>query len=241
MSAFDNFFFVALPYVAAVVFLVGAVYRYRVQPFKISSLSSQFLENGRLSWGSLPFHEGMVAVILLHLAALFFPNTLLAWNSRPVRLIALEITGFVFALGLLYGLIVLFFRRVLNSRIRAVTTWADVFVELLLLYQVISGCIIALNYRWGSSWFASDLSPYLWSLAKFNPHTDAIKAMPSLVRSHVVGAFLTILIFPFTRLMHLLVTPFDYPFRPEQQVIWNWDRKAINDPASPWDKHGPGN
>lgn len=241
MSALYDFLFIALPYVALAVFGVGAIYRYRRVSFKISSLSSQFLETKTLFWGSVPFHVGLIAVLMLHLAALLVPKTLLAWNSYPVRLIILEITGFVFGLSALSGSIALLLRRITNPRIRVVTTWMDLAVELLLLYQIIFGCIIAVSYRWGSSWFASDLSPYLWSVIKFNPHVEAIKAMPMIVQLHVVGAFLLVLLLPFTRLMHLAVAPFHYLLRPYQLVIWNWDRKAINDSGSRWNKHKPGN
>ncbi len=241
MSGLHNILFIALPYTAGAVFLVGSIYRYRVVSFKISSLSSQFLEGEKLFWGSVPFHVGMLVVLLLHLTAFLFPRTLLAWNNIPVRLVLLEITGFIFALSFLFGLIILFIRRVTHVRIRVVTTWMDIAIELLLLFQVVLGCSIALIYRWGSSWFASDLSPYLWSLVKFNPHLDATKAMPVMVQAHVVGAFLIVLIFPFTRLMHFLVAPFHYLFRPYQRVIWNWDRKTVNDPDSPWNRQKPKN
>lgn len=241
MSALYNFLFIALPYIAAAIFITGAIYRYRRVPFKISSLSSQFLETKTLFWGSVPFHIGMIAVLALHLAAFLFPGKLLAWNGYPVRLIILEITGFAFGLSLLFGCAALLIRRITNPRIRVVTTWMDYAAGLLFLCQIILGCTTAVAYRWGSSWFASDLTPYLWSLVKLNPHIDAVKAMPLIVQLHVIGAFLIVLILPFTRLMHLLVAPFHYLLRPFQRVIWNWDRKRINNSGSHWNKDNPEN
>lgn len=241
MSALHDFLFIGLPYMAGIVFLIGTVYRFRSASYKISSLSSQFLETKQLFWGSVPFHFGLGVVFLGHLGAFLFPNAWLAWNSYPLRLIILEVTGFVFALSFLFGLLMLLIRRVTHPRIRVVTTWMDIAIELLLLYQVVLGCIVAVKYRWGSSWFASDMAPYLWSLIKLNPHIDAVKAMPMIIQSHVVVAFLILLIFPFTRLVHFLAAPFHYLFRPYQQVIWNWDRKTINSPESPWNRHEPKN
>lgn len=241
MSSLDNLFFVALPYVAIVVFLGGAVNAFLKTPFQVSSLSSQFLERDGLFWGSVPFHIGLGVVFLLHLSAFLIPKTLLVWNSVPARLIVLEVTGFVFALSFLIGVIILLLRRRFNARVRAVTTWVDIAVEVMLLYQVILGCTIALTLRWGYSWFASDLSPYLWSLIQFKPHIDAVSAMPMIVKAHIIVAFLILLILPFTRLMHLLTAPFHYLLRPYQQVIWNWDRKKINDPQIPWGKREPNN
>jgi nitrate reductase gamma subunit len=241
MSAFHNFMFIALPYMAAAVFIVGTIYRFRSASYKVSSLSTQFLETKQLFWGSVPFHIGLGGVVLGHLGAFLFPSTLLAWNGDPLRLIILELTGFAFALSFLFGLIVLFIRRVTHARIRAVTNWMDIVIELLLLYQVVLGCIVAVKYRWGSSWFASDMAPYLWSLVQLDPHIEAVKAMPAIIQSHVVVAFVILLIFPFTRLVHFLAAPFHYLFRPYQQVIWNWDRKTINQSDSVWTKHRPKN
>ena len=41
----DQFLFVALPYVCLFTFFLMTIYRYRMQSFSYSSLSSQFLEN----------------------------------------------------------------------------------------------------------------------------------------------------------------------------------------------------
>jgi len=238
---FNNFFFIALPYIAVIVFLVGTIYRYRATSFKYSSLSSQFLEGKKLFWGSIPFHIGILVVFLGHLIAFMFPRELLLWNSEPVRLIILEVSAFIFGLSVLFGLISLFVRRITNARIRVVTTKMDIFIELFLIVEVILGCWIALGYRWGSSWFAADLSPYLWSIVKLSPQIDAVSAMPVVIKLHIIIAFSIILIFPFTRLVHFLVAPLHYLVRPYQVVMWNWDRKAIRDPNTPWSPTPPKN
>lgn len=241
MSTLHNFLFIGLPYLSAAAFVVGTVYRYRITPFKYSSLSSQFLEGRKLFWGSVPFHVGMLVVLLGHLIAFMFPKGTLAWNSHPVRLIILEATAFIFALSMLFGLVSLLLRRLTTARVKMVTNRMDILIELLLLGQVVLGCWIALGYRWGSSWFASDLSPYLWSLVKLNPQIEAVKAMPHVIQMHIIGAFIILLVFPFTRLVHFLVVPLHYLFRPYQKVIWYWDRKSINDPESPWSRTRPKN
>lgn len=241
MNPLHNFFFIALPYIAIAVFFVGSIYRYKTSPFQYSSLSSQFLEGKKLFWGSIPFHFGIIVVFFGHLTAFMFPKTLLAWNSQPIRLIILEVTGFIFGLSLIIGLILLFIRRITTARIKAVTNSMDLIVELLLITQAILGCWIALGYRWGSSWFASDLSPYLWSIVNFNPEITAVKAMPLVIQLHIIGAFIILLLIPFTRLVHFLVVPLHYLFRPYQKVIWNWDRKSIRDPETPWSKARPKN
>lgn len=241
MTAYYNFFFIALPYMAIATFFVGSIYRYTVSPFKFSSLSSQFLEGKTLFWGSVPFHFGILVVFMGHLLAFAFPKSVLAWNAHPVRLIILEVTAFIFGLSLLLGLFSLFVRRLKTPRIRVVTSYMDIVIEVLLLAQVVLGCWVALGYRWGSSWFAADLSPYLWSIIKLNPQIEAVKALPHVIQAHIIGAFIILLLIPFSRLVHFLVVPLHYIFRPYQQVMWYWDRKTINDPSTSWNKTQPKN
>jgi nitrate reductase gamma subunit len=241
MTSLDYFFFSAFPYVAIVTFLVGAIYRYQQTGFKVTSLSAQFLEGKQGFWGTVPFHFGILMVFLGHLVAFLFPRGVLAWNSDPVRLIAHEVVGFTFAVALLVGLVALILRRLAHARMKVVTTRMDLFVEIVLLAQVILGCWIALGYRWGTSWFAADLSPYLWSILKLNPQPEAVVAMPLVIKAHIVGAFSILLIFPFTRLIHMLVAPFHYIWRPHQVVIWNWDKKDIRKADTAWSEARPRN
>lgn len=241
MNALHNFLFIGFPYIALAVFLIGSIWRYRQTGFKYSSLSSQFLEGKKLFWGSVPFHFGILVVFLGHLTAFLFPKTTLAWNSQPVRLLILEVSAFIFGLSVLIGLVMLLVRRFGNDRLHVVTSKMDLLLEFALLTQVIFGCWIALGFRWGSSWFAADLSPYLWSIFTFTPKIAAVSAMPWVIQTHIVGAFLIIFLIPFTRLVHFLVAPFHYINRPYQQVIWHWDRKTVRSEKTVWSVHRPKN
>lgn len=241
MDLLNNFLFGALPYAAFAVFLVGSIYRYRTNGFKYSSLSSQFLEGGGIYIFAVLFHWGILVVFLGHLIAFLFPGLTLAWHSSATRLIADEIVIFTFGLAVLIGLIGLFIRRISHPRMRVVTTRMDIVIELMLLAQIVLGLWIALGYRWGYYWFASDMSPYLWSIVKFGPQIEAVSAMPLVIKAHIVGAFLILGILPFTRLVHFLVAPFHYTWRDYQQVIWYWDRKRVRDPATAWTTTRPRN
>lgn len=241
MAVLNTFLFVILPYLALAVFLTGTVYRYRKVKFQISSLSSEFLEGKKLFWGSVPFHWGMLFLFFGHLIAFLIPKSVLLWNSQPARLLVLEIAAFAFGLSMLAGLANLLYRRWTNHRIRVVTTWMDHLVELLLLAQVILGLWIAIQYRWGSSWFASSLTPYLQSIFLLNPKIDAVVAMPKVVQLHIVGAYLIVSMFPFSRLMHALVAPVDYLWRPYQRVMWNWDKDKVRSTATKWSIYRPKN
>lgn len=224
---FNNFFFIGLPYAAIVVMLVGSIFRYFQFGFKVSSLSTQFLETRELFYGSRPFHWGLLFLFFGHLIGFLLPRTVLLWNSVPLRLIVLEVAALGFGLSALFGLSVLVYRRTKHKRIMAVTSKMDVFVYVILFTQIISGLWVAYYARWGSVWFASVLSPYIKSIFLFNPDIATVSAMPLSVKIHIISAFILIGMIPFTRFVHFLVYPFSYLWRPYQYVIWNWDRKKI--------------
>lgn len=227
LPVLNTFSFLVLPYLALAIFLIGSIYRYSNRGFQVSSLSSNFLERKRLFWGSQPFHYGLLFLFFGHLIAFLFPASVLAWNGSPVRLLILEMTAFAFALSTLLGLLLLIRRRFSSRRVLMVTNKMDMLVYVVLLVQIISGLIVAYSNRWGSSWFATTLTPYLRSIFAFNPDIASVSAMPWSVKMHIFSAYFIIAIIPFTRFMHFLVAPIDYIWRGYQLVIWNWNRKNI--------------
>ncbi len=218
---FDQLLFGVAPYLALIIFFLGTIQRYRAQAFSYSSLSSQFLENKRHFWGMVPMHYGILFVLAGHVVAFMFPRQLLAWNGHPVRLYILEITALIFGLLTLLGLVTTLVRRFAFSKLRTVTSTADVVLHLLLLVQVGSGIYVAVTCSWGSSWFAASASPYLWSIITLDPDITYVLAMPFAVKLHIVNACLVIGFFPFTRLVHILVIPNPYLWRKPQVVRWN--------------------
>lgn len=241
MNTLDILLLYALPYVALAMFFIGTIYRYRITKFNYSSLSSQFLEGRGLFWGSVPFHWGLLFLFFGHLIAFAVPESVLAWNQQPIRLLVLEVFGFMCGLSVLFGISSLMFRRFTNARVRSVTSTMDVLIESLILIQVVLGLWIAFDFRWGSSWFASVLTPYLLSIFLFNPQIEAVSAMSWVIKLHIAGAYLIILLIPFSRLVHVLVVPLHYVARPYQRVIWYWNKKKIRDPASPITVNEPRN
>jgi nitrate reductase gamma subunit len=64
------------------------------------------------------------------------------------------------------------------------------------------------------------MTPYLWSLVRLSPDLGPVAALPFAVKLHVVNAYLVIGLFPFTRLVHVLVVPNPYLWRRPQVVRW---------------------
>ena len=217
----DQLLYGVFPYVAIIVAIGGTIWRYYSDRFSYSSLSSQFLENRQLFWGSVPWHYGILIILGGHLVAFLIPRSILAWNGEPLRLYVLEASALAFGIFTLWGLLMLIFRRFSSARILAVTTPMDVVLLLALLTQVVAGLWVAIFYRWGSSWYAAFAVPYLRSVLMLRPDIALVSNLPFMVNVHMLGGFVLLLLLPFTRLVHLLSFPYAYLWRPYQVVIWN--------------------
>ncbi len=227
MTPIDALLFVAFPYVAFALAIAVGLYRYFFDRFSYSSISSQFLENRTLFWGSVPWHYGIGAILLAHLLALVWPGQWAALLGAPVRLYVLEITGFALAAMAGVGLALLCVRRLTNGRVAAVTTTMDWVFLAVLLAQVALGLIVALFFRWGSEWYLYSAVPWLVSLATLNPQAQTVSVLPLVVKIHMLGGFAIVALFPFTRLVHFVTLPVTYLWRPYQVVIWN--RSGVGD------------
>ena len=146
--------FGVLPYAVFLNFFIFTIHRYRSESFTYSSLSSQFLENRKHFWGLAPFHFGIVVVLIGHFVAFLIPGEILLWNSQPLRLYALEITGLSFALLAVVGLLGAMRRRLTDSKVSSVTTRVDWLVDILLLFQLGSGIFISVFHPCGYSVFS---------------------------------------------------------------------------------------
>jgi len=216
----DSFLFIGLPYIAIVACVLGTIYRMRSEQFSQSALSSQFLESNQLVWGSTPWHIGIGLILLAHFIALFCPGL---WHSallNPTLLYLVEGAGIALAALATIGLIVLLIRRITSARIQAVTTVMDLVVLFLLLLQVLLGLITAIAYRWGALWSTATAVPYVWSLFTLHPDIAYVANLPLVVKGHIVGAWLIVLLIPFSRLIHMFSLPLEYLVRAPQKVVW---------------------
>ncbi|OGI06507.1 MAG: respiratory nitrate reductase subunit gamma [Candidatus Melainabacteria bacterium RIFCSPLOWO2_02_FULL_35_15] len=217
----DYFLFVGLPYIALFSLIVGVIYRFNSDKYSISSLSSQFLEKEKLLWGSVPWHIGIIVILLGHIVAFTMPSFLHALVSNVRILYTFEAIGLTFALFALCGLVILFIRRLRNARIQAVTSNMDLVVLSLLTIQILLGILTSTLFRWGASWSTHTLAPYIQSIFLFRPDITYVTSMPLIVKLHIANAWLIILLIPFSRLVHIFALPLEYLFRLPQIVVWN--------------------
>ncbi len=218
---YDYALFAVFPYVAVVLAVSVGIYRFFNDRFSYSSFSSQFLENRTLFWGSVPWHYGILIILLAHLLAFLFPTLWAAFIAEPVRLYVLEVTGLALAAATIVGLTLLVVRRLRNPRVLIVTSAMDWVMLTALLTQVVLGIWVALFYRWGADWYLHTAVPWLNSLLTLDPQIQYVTTLPWVVKLHMLNAFVIVTLFPFTRLVHVVTVPISYLWRPYQVVIWN--------------------
>jgi nitrate reductase gamma subunit len=221
MRALHVLLFIVLPYAAILLAIVATFERYRRHGYSCTSHSTQFLENRLHFWALVPFHAGILLVLAGHAIGFLIPRGVLAWNAVPLRLIVLEAVALTAGLLALVGLTIAGIRRLKTSPIRRFTGIFDWIVYALLLGQIAAGVLISLRYTWGSSWYAAAAAPYLWSIVRLQPDVSLVGPMPLLVQLHIVGAWLLVALFPFSRLVHVLVVPNPYLWRAPQVVRWH--------------------
>jgi nitrate reductase gamma subunit len=150
--------------------------------------------------GGRAARASVAALLAAHLAALLFPRAILAIGADPLRLRLLEALGVVVGAAVLavWGRAV--WRHLRRRRGSALLDLADAALLGLLAVAISTGLIMALAYRWGSSWGVATLTPWARSLAAGHPATAFVEGLPLAVRLHVVASLAALAVFPFSRL-----------------------------------------
>lgn len=213
--------YVIVPYICLAAVFIGFIINLKTSSLRISAPATGFLEKEKLSVGSASWHYGIVFVLLGHVIGLLFPGTVLNIISNNGTKLFLEILALGLGFSALFGLIVLLVRRVTADTVSYNTKTADILILVLLLAQVLLGIIVAINYRWGIAWYASNFSKFIYSLILLNPKTGLVVGMPLLVGLHFVLGFMILGVLPYTKLIHFVFIPFGYFFRKPQIVIYN--------------------
>ncbi len=224
----DTFMFVAFPYVALISLIIGVFYRFKYRPYGISAYSSQFLEQKKAFWGSLPWHIGVMIVFFFHLLALVTPEILRSITASDSSIIIVESVSLGAGILAFIGLLILFIRRILEDKLHVVTSKMDWIVILLVIVQIGIGISVAILHRWGAQWSIQTTTPYFWSIFKLNPNGAIMADMPILIKLHVFFAWFIVFLTPFSRLIHILTLPLEYYVRKPQIVIFNSRRKNNN-------------
>lgn len=218
MNVVDVLLWVVFPYVAAASFIIGHLLRYRYDQYGWTSRSSQLYENKLLKWGSPLFHYGMLAVIAGHVVGLLIPREWLEFFGITEHLYHLGATwlGTLAALVTIAGMVILLTRRGAIRRVARVTTPMDVVMYLFLAASIIFGTIAVVQFQvLGAGYdYRGSVSPWTRSLILFQPDMSLMSGVPFVFQLHVLASTALFLIWPFTRLVHVLSVPIGYLFRP---------------------------
>jgi nitrate reductase gamma subunit len=170
------------------------------------------------------WHYGILPTLLIHLAGFVIPRVMVALHSTPETLYLSELAGKILGLMALAGAGALLVRRLASSKLRVVTTPMDWLILVLLILQVFLGLWMAFLYRWGATWFVHTVTPWVVSLATFQPAPQYVASLPWIPKLHFLNATLLIALFPFSRLVHMVSLPVAYLWRRFQLVIWTQRR-----------------
>ncbi|TFD33034.1 respiratory nitrate reductase subunit gamma [Cryobacterium cryoconiti] len=218
MNPLDILLWVAFPYAAAGVFIVGHLLRYRFDQFGWTSRSSQTYENKWLRWGSPLFHYGILMVFGGHIVGLFIPKPWLEFFGVTEHIYHLGATwlGSIAAVLTIAGLVILLVRRRLVARVKLVTTVMDKVMYLFLTGTIAFGTTATVLYQvLGAGYdYRGSISPWIRSLYGFQPDPALMSDVPFFFQLHVLCATSLFLLWPFTRLVHVFSAPLGYFVRP---------------------------
>ena len=220
MSALDTLLWVAFPYASLTLLVGGLVWRWRSDQFGWTTRSSELHEKAILRLASPLFHVGFLMVIAGHFLGLIIPKTwtdAVGFREQAYHVLATS-AGSLAALLTVVGLVGLLWRRFITQSVRLATTRRDKVMYVLLTLPILLGTWATLSTQLlgqpGGYDYRETISPWLRSILTFAPQAEAMPTVPLAFRLHIVAGFLLFAIWPFTRLVHAVTIPVQYPTRP---------------------------
>jgi len=218
------------PYLALAVLAIGSVIRFDREPYSWRSGSSQLLRRRQLMVGSVLFHVGVLFIFLGHLVGLLTPIAL--WDALGVphgakQLLAM-VAGGIAGVMAIVGATLLIHRRFFDPRVRAASSFSDNMVILLLWVQLALGLsTIPLSAQHLDG---GEMVKFMsWAQGIFTFRTGAAEFVADahiIFKAHLFLGLTILLLFPFTRLVHMLSAPVRYLWRPGYQIVRS--RKSIS-------------
>lgn len=231
------------PYICLAVFVLGSIVRYDREPYTWRSGSSQLLRRKQLMMGSVLFHAGILIVFFGHLVGLLTPIAVFdAFGiGHGFKQVMAMLVGGIAGLVCLAGAVMLLHRRLLDPRIRAVSSFSDTAILIILTVQLVIGlCTIIAS---AGHLDGSEMVKFMaWAQGIFTFEAgaaDYVADAPLIFKLHLFLGLTILLIFPFTRLVHILSAPVRYLWRPGYQIVRTRLSGASAAPTA-WSQAGAG-
>ena len=219
----NTYLFGIYPYICLSVFLIGSLIRFDREQYGWRSQSSQLLRRRQLTWGSNLFHVGILVILVGHTGGLLTPVAIfeMLGISHTAKQLTAIVVGGVAGILCLAGLLLLLHRRLFDPRIRRTSSPADIAVLIILLVQLLLGLgtiFVSLNHLDGAEMIA--LMNWAQHIVTLRPGAaDFVANVSPVFKTHLVPGMTIFLIFPFTRLVHVLSAPIWYLGRRGYQIV----------------------
>ena len=219
----NQFFFGIYPYIALAVLAIGSIARYDRDPFTWKSSSSQLLRRKQLMVGSVLFHVGVLVIFFGHLFGLLIPIQIYeAFGVTPETKTVLAATaGGIAGIIAIIGALMLAHRRLVDPRVRATSSFWDTAIILLLIAQLTLGLIsVPVSLASIEEGEVVKFMAWAFGIFTFDPKAASyIEYVPLIFKLHIFLGLTIFLIFPFTRLVHMLSAPIRFIWRPGYQIV----------------------
>lgn len=222
MSNLNFLLFGVYPYVALAICLIGSWARFDLSQYTWKTGSSQMLSNKGMRVASNMFHIGILFILAGHFVGLLTPHAVYhhVISTENKQLLAMVSGGF-FGIICLIGLLMLIYRRMTEPRVRASSSASDILILWVLLAQLLLGLltIVASTHHMDGSVMVM-LGNWAQSIVTLQPTVAAESIAPvSLVyKLHVLLGVTLFVLFPFTRLVHIVSAPVWY-FGRRYQIV----------------------
>lgn len=206
MSSVHRFFFGYYPYIALAVFLLGSLLRFDREQYSWRTQSSQILSDLTLTVANHMFHVGIIGLFGGHLIGLLTPKALytaLGLTVHAKHVLAM-VAGGIFGALCFVGLALLIKRRVLDRRVKSVSTPMDYVVQALIMATLVLGLVsiyVSAQHPDGSIMVA--LGQWAQSVVTLRANPAVMAEVPWVYKAHMVIGMTIFLVFPFTRLVHV--------------------------------------
>lgn len=236
----NHILFGVYPYIALSVLVIGSVVRFDREQYTWRTGSSQLLRRRQLVMGSVLFHVGVLAIFAGHFVGLLTPIAVFDALHVPhsaKQMLAIVAGGGAGILCLIGGAMLLH-RRLFDPRIRATSSFGDSAILIMLMVQLLLGLSTipqSLEHLDGH-----EMVKFMgWAQGIFTLRPGAADLLTDVhwvFKIHIVLGLTILLVFPFTRLVHMLSAPVWYLNRRGWQLVRT--RRAV--PPRRMDARRPG-
>ncbi|MBB3140444.1 respiratory nitrate reductase subunit gamma [Halomonas organivorans] len=221
MSYFHILLFGLYPYLAGSVFLIGSLLRFDHGQYTWKTGSSQMLTSRNMRLASNLFHVGIIVIFFGHLVGLLTPHWVYApFMSAGTKQVVAIVVGGIAGVMCLVGGAMLAWRRLTNPRVKASSGPMDSVIILLLVLQVTLGLLTiipAMHHLDGGVMLA--LAHWAQAIVFFQGGAaDYLVGIGWIYQLHILVGLTIVLVFPFTRLVHVWSAPLGYLMRRYQIV-----------------------